>query len=190
MTSSSNLPLLTYNCFSPVEGLPVLFHLSFVQLYVHQHLSQWILIGQFPRSEKKSWYWSLLCLLHWGGSVELSPGSSRNIAWTSKQKFLEKLYIQKLFCCWPRDQCFWLLTTRLQVWFHNFNCRLSMEPSLVGQLGSYLIEEYWIWLRKSTLINLKERNANHVISSYYLYRPTRLLPFGCWLSFYQIDKIE
>ena len=41
--------------------------------------------------------------------------------------------------------------------FHNFKCRLGLErgqPSSWRQLGSYLIEKYRIWLRKSGIIRL------------------------------------
>ena len=51
----------------------------------------------------------------------------------------------------------------------NFECGLGVErgpPSLVSTIGgSYLIEKSRIWLRKSTLIDLTGRNANHIIPS-------------------------
>ena len=37
------------------------------------------------------------------------------------------------------------------------------HPASWGQLGSCLIENYRIWLRKSTLLDLMEHNANHII---------------------------
>ena len=53
--------------------------------------------------------------------------------------------------------------------FHNFKCGLGLEqapPSIERTIGSYLIENYWIWLRKSTIMDLTERNAKHMIPSY------------------------
>ena len=42
----------------------------------------------------------------------------------------------------------------------------GVHPALRGQFGMYLIEEKRIWLRKSTLLDLMERNVNHIIPSY------------------------
>ena len=57
--------------------------------------------------------------------------------------------------------------------FHNFKCGLDLErvhPASWGQLGSYLMENWRIWLRKSKLIDLTERNGNHIIPL-YCHRP-------------------
>ena len=55
--------------------------------------------------------------------------------------------------------------------FNRKHCNIYEEyhgvhPASWGQLGSYLMEKYRIWLRKSTLIDLTERNANQIIPLY------------------------
>ena len=46
-------------------------------------------------------------------------------------------------------------------WFFN-----GVHPASCEQLGSYLIDKLCFWLRMSTLIDLTERNANRIFSSY------------------------
>ena len=50
--------------------------------------------------------------------------------------------------------------------FLGSNPNFLMKLRLMRKLGSYLIDKNWIWLRKSTLLDLTENNANHSIPSH------------------------
>ena len=86
---------------------------------------------------------------------------------------------------WSKAQCVWLLTMNyflittclisfIQVYSipgtsKNFKYGLDLErvhPASWGQLGSYLIQKYRIWFRKSKVIDWTECNANHIIPLY------------------------
>ena len=61
---------------------------------------------------------------------------------------------------WLRDQIAWQLACSTST---NLKVNNWVHTALWGWLDSYLIEKKWIYLRKSTLLDLMKHNTNHII---------------------------
>ena len=89
-----------------------------------------------------------------------------------------------------RSQLVWHLSKRSGVQFPALSKLFNMaHPVSWGHLDSYLIEKWRIWLRKSPLSDLRERNANHIVpSSYHLLDTGSLGSCKPQIYFFNYDK--
>ena len=86
---------------------------------------------------------------------------------------------------WSSGQQIWLLIMRSRVRSPALPQILNVDkvwnevhPASWGQLVSYLIDKQRIWIRNATLLDLTERNVNHIIPS-YCHLPSRSLVDRC-----------